>query len=209
MKHKDFLREINISVAREIGIDDMNVFKVAEVLENIGIDASIILGIENYLKINQIPEPLLEIDISRVIKTAIMIKEEGLKLYDAGLEIWNSLSISDDERYRSISKRKELIYNNNLQVYIIELAYKLINKGDIDGAIESLSTDSIMVPDKEVDCDCGKRIATWIGIPERTLEPKYPLHNWYFCEECLENMISGAWSGGGPLITDFKQLIKI
>jgi len=58
-------------------------------------------------------------------------------------------------------------------------------------------------------CSCGERDAGWKGIPTREYKKEYPTEKWLFCGECMVDLFSGTWTGGGPFSSDFSSFEKI
>lgn len=52
-------------------------------------------------------------------------------------------------------------------------------------------------------CKCGERDATWKGIPTQEFKMEYPDEDWHFCDDCMVDLFSSTWSGGGPFTSDF------
>ena len=61
----------------------------------------------------------------------------------------------------------------------------------------------------EVPCMCGERDATWKGVPTTEFKEEYPDEDWYFCDDCMESLFAGTWSGGGPFSSDFTSFSKV
>ena len=61
----------------------------------------------------------------------------------------------------------------------------------------------------EVLCKCGERVATWKGVPTQEFQKEYPDEDWYFCDDCMESLFAGTWSGGGPFSSDFTSFSKV
>jgi len=59
------------------------------------------------------------------------------------------------------------------------------------------------------DGDCGNPISVWKVIMNKVYRKNYKQKKMYFCGECIQDLLGGTWSGGGPNGGDVDKIIKI
>ena len=67
----------------------------------------------------------------------------------------------------------------------------------------------------ECDGDCyseekkRNNMAEWKVIMNKTFRKNYRQKKIYLCNDCIEDLLAGIWTGGGPYGSDVKKIIKI